>query len=46
MGRVKGNAVALDQQATMVFVETGGEWKIVHEHSSLIGPSGPPHPQP
>jgi ketosteroid isomerase-like protein len=41
-GRIKGNPVALDQQATMVFARADGEWKIVHEHFSLIGP--PPMP--
>jgi ketosteroid isomerase-like protein len=40
-GQVKGNPVALDQQATLVFVKTDGEWKIVHAHFSLMG-GGPP----
>jgi ketosteroid isomerase-like protein len=43
-GQIKGNPVAVDQQATMVFVDAGGDWKIVHEHFSLIGP--PPMPRP
>jgi ketosteroid isomerase-like protein len=42
MGRMKGNPIALDQQSTMVFVKTGDDWKIVHEHFSLIGPSSRP----
>lgn len=37
-GTIHGNAVAVDQQSTMVFVRTGGDWKIVHEHFSLIAP--------
>jgi ketosteroid isomerase-like protein len=41
-GKIHGNQVALDQQSTMVFVRAGGDWKIVHEHFSLIGP--PPIP--
>jgi len=28
----------------MVFVNTGTDWKIVHEHFSLLG--GPPMPRP
>jgi ketosteroid isomerase-like protein len=42
-GRMHGHAVALDQQSTMVFVKHDGDWKIVHEHFSLIG-APPPHP--
>jgi ketosteroid isomerase-like protein len=44
-GTIQGNAVALDQQATMVFVKTGDDWKVVHEHFSLMGPPRmPPRP--
>lgn len=39
-GQIAGNAVALDQQCTIVFVRVGGDWKIVHEHMSPLG--GPP----
>jgi ketosteroid isomerase-like protein len=38
---VKGNPVAMDQQSTLVFVDTDGDWKVVHEHFSPIG-SMPP----
>jgi ketosteroid isomerase-like protein len=31
--------VALDQQATMVFVQREGDWKIVHEHFSPLTPT-------
>ena len=45
IGQIKGNPVALDQQGTLVFVQIGGDWKIVHEHFSLIGPPQmPPRP--
>jgi len=33
--------VARDQQSTMVFVRNGGDWKIVHEHFSPLGPPPP-----
>jgi ketosteroid isomerase-like protein len=36
-GVIHGNAVAVDQQSTMVFVRANDDWKIVHEHFSLIG---------
>jgi ketosteroid isomerase-like protein len=39
-GRIADNAVALDQQCTMVFARFGDDWKIVHEHMSPLG--GPP----
>ena len=41
-GRIHGSAVAVDQQTTMVFVHTGGDWKITHEHMSPIGAPPPP----
>ncbi len=41
-GKMHGNAVAVDQQSTMVFVRAGTDWKIVHEHFSLIGPPHTP----
>ena len=37
MGQIAGNAVALDQQCTMVFTRVGDDWKIVHEHMSPLG---------
>jgi len=37
-GKIHGNPVAVDQQSTMVFVRSGSDWKIVHEHFSLIAP--------
>ncbi len=36
-GRAHGQPVALDQQSTMVFANVAGDWKVVHEHFSLIG---------
>ncbi len=39
MGEVKGKSVAIEQQGTMVFVNIGAEWKIAHEHFSLLGGS-------
>jgi ketosteroid isomerase-like protein len=42
VGQLKGNPIALDQQATMVFAKVGDDWKIVHEHFSPLG--GPPIP--
>ncbi|HLY14184.1 MAG TPA: nuclear transport factor 2 family protein [Candidatus Limnocylindrales bacterium] len=44
-GRIAGNAVGVEQQVTMVFARVDDDWKIIHEHMSLIGgPSagGPP----
>lgn len=39
-GRIHGSATALDQQATMVFVDTDGDWRLVHEHfSPLMAPA-------
>ena len=40
-GMIAGNAVALDQQCTMIFVRVGDDWKITHEHLSPLGGSGP-----
>ena len=40
--QMRGQSMTLDQQSTMVFVNVAGDWKIVHEHFSLIGP--PPAP--
>jgi ketosteroid isomerase-like protein len=40
-GLIAGNAVALDQQCTMVFVQLGDDWKITHEHMSPLGAVGP-----
>ncbi len=45
-GQIAGNAVAVDQQCTMVFVRTGDDWKIIHEHMSLIGGPGAGGPPP
>jgi len=36
-GQIAGNAVALDQQCTMVFVRVDDDWKIIHEHMSPLG---------
>jgi ketosteroid isomerase-like protein len=41
-GKMNGNPVAMDQQSNMVFVSTGNDWKIVHEHFSPIGQGVPP----
>ena len=35
-GQMHGQAVALDQQSTMVFVQVSADWKVVHEHFSPI----------
>ncbi|MFI5262018.1 MAG: nuclear transport factor 2 family protein [Candidatus Limnocylindrales bacterium] len=40
-GQIAGNAVALDQQCTMVFALVGDDWKIIHEHMSPLGGPGP-----
>ena len=40
-GQIAGNAVALDQQCTMVFAHVDDDWKIVHEHMSPLGGSMP-----
>ena len=37
---IRGSGVSLDQQATMVFVNEGGDWKVVHEHFSPLGSVG------
>jgi ketosteroid isomerase-like protein len=37
---VQDAPVALDQQATMVFIDVAGDWKIVHEHFSPLRPAG------
>jgi ketosteroid isomerase-like protein len=44
---IAGNAIALEQQVTLVFVRVGDDWKIVHEHMSPIGgaPAGGPPPE-
>ncbi len=44
VGQLKGNPIALDQQATMVFARVGDDWKIVHEHFSPLGGPTPPRP--
>jgi ketosteroid isomerase-like protein len=36
--KVQGTAIAAKMQTTMVFVKYKGDWKIVHEHFSPIGP--------
>ncbi len=43
-GQMQEHPVALDQQGTLIFVRTGDDWKIVHEHFSPLGGStgGPP----
>jgi ketosteroid isomerase-like protein len=33
---IHGTATSLDQQATMVFVDSGDGWKLVHEHFSPL----------
>ena len=33
---IHGTASSLDQQATMVFVDSGDGWKLVHEHFSPL----------
>jgi ketosteroid isomerase-like protein len=45
-GRIAGNAVAVDQQCTMVFARVGADWKIIHEHMSPIGGPGAGGPPP
>jgi ketosteroid isomerase-like protein len=44
VGKVHGNPVARDQQSTLVFVKAGGDWKVVHEHFSPLGPAPAPKP--
>ena len=34
---IHGAPAGLDQQATMVFVDSGDGWKLVHEHFSPLG---------
>lgn len=41
-GSIHGQDVELDQQVTMVLVDEAGDWKIIHEHFSPLGPGGPP----
>jgi len=43
-GKIGGKPIAMKQASTMVFVKYRGDWKIVHEHFSPIGPmpGGPP----
>jgi ketosteroid isomerase-like protein len=36
--KIDGKPVADKQQSTMIFVKYRGDWKIVHEHFSPIGP--------
>ena len=40
-GMMNGSPTELRQQATMVFVSSGDEWKLVHEHFSPLGTSQP-----
>ena len=42
--KMDGKPMAFKLGTTMVFVKTKGDWKIVHEHFSPIGP--PPGPPP
>jgi ketosteroid isomerase-like protein len=37
-GKIEGNPVTDKQGATLVFVKYKGDWKIVHEHFSPLGP--------
>ena len=37
-GKIGGKPVTAKQASTMVFVKYKGDWKIVHEHFSPIGP--------
>ena len=39
-GQIAGNAVALEQQCTMVFTWIDDDWKIIHEHMSPLGGPG------
>lgn len=41
---IHGAPADLDQQATMVFVNSDGEWKLVHEHFSPLGAVRTPTP--
>lgn len=45
-GQIAGNAVAVDQQCTMVFARVGDDWKIIHEHMSPLGGPGVGGPPP
>ena len=40
-GMMNGSPTELRQQATMVFVSSGDEWKLVHEHFSPLATSQP-----
>jgi ketosteroid isomerase-like protein len=37
-GKVEGHPVTDKQATTLVFVKYKGDWKIVHEHFSPLGP--------
>src|SRR5262252_4175698 len=36
-GKLGGKALAFTQACTIVFLKLKGDWKIVHEHFSLLG---------
>src|SRR5215471_131048 len=40
-GKIDGHPVAEKQATTIVCVKYKGDWKIVHEHFSPLGPPGP-----
>ncbi len=40
-GMMNGSPTELGQQATMVFISSGDEWKLVHEHFSPLATSQP-----
>ena len=40
-GMMNGSPTELRQQATMVFLNSGDEWKLVHEHFSPLATSQP-----
>ena len=40
-GMMNGSPTELRQQATMVFLSSGDEWKLVHEHFSPLATSQP-----
>ena len=40
-GTMEGHPIAAKQQVTLVFAQDQGEWKIVHEHFSPLGPQTP-----
>jgi len=41
--KIGGKPMAMKEAATMVFVKYKGDWKIVHEHFSPIGPPPDQH---